>query len=341
MEYAPKGIANLGNTCYLNACIQILSRIEPLVQQIQNGKLDHPNKMEVIMWKNWKDIVAIMQNAISKEAKQELLHPSGFVTAIEQVSKHKKLTFFQNHEQEDVSEFLLFFMDCLHECQTREIDVQISGQSKGEVDDMAILVYKKIKDTFERQFSEIANMFYGVQVSRIQSVQTQQTESQTPEVYYLLDMPVLSRRCTLYECFDKYVEKETLDGDNKWYNEKTESYEEVYKSMVFWSFPDVLVICLKRIQYDGRKNTELVEYPITLDLRSYVAGYRQSTYMYDLMGVCLHEGNKDFGHYMAFIQKDAHWFFCNDDQVQKVDNEAHLIHPHAHCLFYVKKNNAL
>ena len=62
----------------------------------ENGKVHHPNKMEVIMWKNWKDIVAIMQNAISKEAKQELLHPSGFVTAIEQVSKHKKLTVFQN-----------------------------------------------------------------------------------------------------------------------------------------------------------------------------------------------------------------------------------------------------
>ena len=44
MENAPKGIANLGNTCYLNACIQILARIEPLSYIVTNNKDNiHPN----------------------------------------------------------------------------------------------------------------------------------------------------------------------------------------------------------------------------------------------------------------------------------------------------------
>ena len=63
MEYAPKGIANLGNTCYLNACIQILSRIEPLNNIILNKNFQNTTKVESMLWKNWKDITSVMQNS--------------------------------------------------------------------------------------------------------------------------------------------------------------------------------------------------------------------------------------------------------------------------------------
>ena len=84
MENAPKGIANLGNTCYLNACIQILARIEHLSNILINKTIQNPTKIETQLWKQWKDIQFIMQNSTNPK---EMVYPNGFITAIQTVSK--------------------------------------------------------------------------------------------------------------------------------------------------------------------------------------------------------------------------------------------------------------
>lgn len=337
MEYAPKGIANLGNTCYLNACIQILSRIEPLNNIILNKNFQNATKVESMLWKNWKDITSVMQNS----SNNELLHPNGFVSAIEQVTKHKNIKFFSKNEPEDMSEFILFFIDCLHLCLEREITIEISGHSENKTDNKAIEVFKKLKEIFERKYSEIAMLFYGATISSIESIDATQVYSETADVFYILDLPILKQNCTLYECIDEYIKPEVLDGDNKWYNEKTNTYENINKSISFWSFPEVLVICLKRLNYDGSKNNSLVNYPLELDLRKYVVGYKKTTFVYDLVGICVHVGNIDIGHYTSFVKKDNHWFFCNDEKIRHVEKLEYLTTNHTHCLFYVKKNSAL
>ena len=35
--------------------------------------------------------------------------------------------------------------------------------------------------------------------------------------------------------------------------------------------------------------------------------------------VCIHMGNMTNGHYMAFVKKQKHWFFCNDEMVVSMD----------------------
>jgi len=160
----------------------------------------------------------------------------------------------------------------------------------------------------------------------------------------LLDLPLLYDNpgpYTIYDCLDEYTKIEKLDGENQWYNEKTKIHESVQKSLSFWSLPEVLIICLKRNQWNGQKNTADIEYPLELDLRKYIIGYRKSEFIYDLTGVCIHMGNMTNGHYMAFVKKQKHWFFCNDETVQIIEDLKHLQTNLAHCLFYVKKNNAI
>ena len=80
------------------------------------------------------------------------------------------------------------------------------------------------------------------------------------------------------ECFDKYTEKERLDGDNKWLNEKTNKKETVDKGIAFWSFPDILVIDFKRFSNQNKKNQNMVHFPRELDLTKYVVGYNKDSY---------------------------------------------------------------
>ena len=145
--------------------------------------------------------------------------------------------------------------------------------------------------------------------------------------------------CSLEDCLQHYIQPEILDGDNQWYNEKTQQYESIRKELLFWSFPDILIVSLKRNQYDGTKNNAYVSYPLELDLRAYVHGYKKSHFEYELTGVINHIGIASGGHFNAFVKKEGHWFFCNDETIQIIEKEDYLQTKNAHCLIYVKKNN--
>lgn len=339
MENAPKGIANLGNTCYLNACIQILSRIKPLYNILTKRKqVDNPSKSENQLWKQWKEIQFSMQS--SGNNTNELIYPSGLITAIQTISKQKNQAFLQDHGQEDISEFLLFFIESLHVCISRSLKVQISGHSENETDNLAIDVYTTIKKTYEQDYSEIIELFTGVHFSCIESLVGQHQHSRTPEIYYILNLFIpIKNDITIFDCLDDFCKKEILDGENSWLNEKTNQKEGISKYMAFWNFPPVLIICLKRTNHNGQKINALVHYPLVLDLRKYVCGYQKKEFVYDLFGVCLHAGNAENGHYTAFVKKEDNWFFCNDNCVQLIEDEKHLLTPHAYCLFYVKQNS--
>ena len=342
MENAPKGIANLGNTCYLNACIQILSRIQPLSNILTNRQhIDNPSKSENQLWKQWKEIQFSMQS--SGNNTNELIYPSGLITAIQTISKQRNKVFLQEHGQEDISEFLLFFIESLHVCIARSLKVQISGHSENETDNLAIAVYAALKKTYEHDYSEIIHLFTGIHISCIDALnRPDQHHSRTPEIYYILNLFIpmtTNHEVTIYDCLDDFCKKEILDGENSWYNEKTNQKEGISKYMAFWNFPPVLIICMNRTDHTGAKINALVNYPMVLDLRKYVHGYQKKEFVYDLFGVCLHAGNAENGHYTAFVKKEDNWFFCNDDRVLQIEDEKHLLTQHAYCLFYMKKNN--
>ena len=339
MENAPKGIANLGNTCYLNACIQILARIEPLSDLVINKAIQNPTKVETQLWKQWKDIQFILQNSTNPK---EMVYPNGFVTAIQSVSRSQNKSFLQSNSQEDISEFFLFFIESLHKCISRNMNIQISGHSENETDNLAIEIYKNMKTYYEKEYSEIIEMFTGMEVTIIESILTNPTivHSKNPHIFHILNLHIPAKEnLSLYDCLDEYCSVELLNGENKWFNEKTNQKEDVRKYVKFWSFPKVLVISFQRITWDGKKINAKIQYDHELDLRNYVCGYRKQENKYELFGVCNHSGSPDNGHYTAFVKKDENWFFCNDEQIQIVSDVNHIITPYAYCLFYMKKNN--
>jgi ubiquitin C-terminal hydrolase len=248
---------------------------------------------------------------------------------------------FTGYSQNDLPEFLLFVIDCFHTSLSRQITMTIDGNVENETDKIALKCYEMIKNMYSKEYSEIWNLFYAVQVSEIVSLETGKQKNIIPEPYFMVDLPIPqnNKSPNLYDCFDLFVEGETLDGDNAWFNSETQKKEDVKKKISFWSFPNILIIDFKRFNSRNQKNQILIDFPLdNLNLTKYVIGYKKNSYKYELYGVCNHSGGVMGGHYTAYIKNaNGKWYHFNDTSVQEVPLVSSIVSPKAYCLFYRKK----
>jgi len=259
------GLSNLGNTCFINSTMQILSHTYELNELLnsENFKRKIKNKYDSAMLVEWDNLRQILWKDPC------IVSPNKFVKTIQKIAEIKDLNMFTGYSQNDIPEFLLFVIDCFHNSVSREIKMTISGEIENETDNIAVKCFEMIKQTYSKEYSEIWNLFYAIHVSEIIALDNEKQLSIKPEPFFMIDLPIPNniKSPTIIDCFDHYVEGEILDGDNAWYNEDTNEKINVKKKISFWSFPNILVIDFKRFNSKNQKNQILITFPLdNLDL---------------------------------------------------------------------------
>lgn len=339
------GLANLGNTCFINTCMQILSHTY-LVNEVLSSKTIKNTTIEKRFLNEWDKLRIMLWS------KNCVIGPGAWIRAVQLIARVKDRDIFTGFAQNDINEYLLFVLDMFHEALKRPVKMTITGNSENTKDEMAKKCYAMIQNMYSKEYSEIIKLFSGIHVSHIISRENDTVLSMTPEPFMVLELPIkkfgiedaLTKSGTeidLYDCLDSFVADEILDDDNKWLNDKTGAKECVKKNIKFWNFPDILIISLKRFNNNGRKIQKLVNFPIeNLDLRKYVTGYKKNEYLYKLYAVANHSGGTAGGHYFAYIKNaNGKWYNFNDTNVSEM-KLFDIISPKAYLLFYIKKNIA-
>ena len=335
------GLTNLNNTCFINSTMQILSHTYELnnflAMKTYIKRLN--NKYDSALLIEWDELRNLLwtENCI--------VSPFKFVKTVHKLAKLKDKDIFATFSQNDSSEFLIFVIDCFHNALSREVNMTIEGEIKDEKDKIAVKCFEKIKEMFEKDYSEIWRIFYGIHISRLEHADTGEKISMVPEPFFIINLPIPCNKKfpSLKDCFDLYVEGEILDGDNCVLCENTGEKVAAKKSIVFWCLPDILVIDIKRFNMSLNKNKIMIDFPLdNLDLSDYVIGYNKDSYVYDLYGVSNHSGNVLGGHYTSFVKNaNGKWYHYNDSSVTDVEKLQDIITPNAYCFFYRKQQKKL
>ncbi|KAF2400792.1 hypothetical protein EJ06DRAFT_529889 [Trichodelitschia bisporula] len=289
------GVKNLGNTCYMNALVTQLFmnpgfrtfffNCEPAVGQ-RNSKLLTETRR----------LFAHMQDAYerSSDTAEFTRHITNLGNEVINVA-----------EQMDVDEFLNILF------------IRWEEQMPSEV------AKKKFRS------------FYGGKT--IQQIKSKECDhvSEREDACLAIQCDVQGKS-TLQDSLQAFVDGDVMEGDNKYKCEPCGKLVDAVKRTCLKQVPDHLIFHLKRFEFDlglmrRSKINDLFEFPMTIDISPYTVDHitdpstPTAADVFDLVGVVVHKGAADHGHYVSYIRvrpnadNEPTWLLFDDADVTTFD----------------------
>jgi ubiquitin carboxyl-terminal hydrolase 8 len=349
----PPGLVNLGSTCFINSCLQVLHQISAF-DVVQASFREHLRSQEypedaqlMVEW------LQLRHHALHFDAPVPgAIHPMNMLRAVHAAARKHQRSLFASWGQQDMPEFLLFLVECLHRSIARPVRVEFHVPEGASEEDVMVRCCRRMQRLYEKEYSEFYPLFYGMSVSSVLSPTTGQLLSDpVVDEYFVLNLPIpagtggAANRLSLTDCLRFFTAPEPVSD---WKNSQGVETPAL-KQIQFLSFPRILVVAFKRFANNQQKNGVMIDFPHELDLSEFVVSNRRGEsaathadveegYRYRLQGVVNHMGTVSGGHYTAFARKphSDDWFLFNDETVTAVAPNL-VITEHAYCLFYRKQ----
>lgn len=288
---------------------------------------------------------------ISRSKADRIIDPSTFHTVFQRL--HHR---FMGFSQQDCQEALTVILDAIHEGCKYEVEFETEGTSENEFDEFVLESTRAMESHYRSGYSIVADTFYGQTVRLIMSPHPHLTiysKVFEPMSQLVLSIPTptqrsknASRPITIYDCLKEYFKRESLTGENQYFDEKQGKKVDAVIKTRLSILPPYLFILLKRFKQVGStmmKNHDRVYFPFeNLDLSEMTYGYHASNALYDLVSIGCHMGGLHGGHYMAFCRNEGNTFYQLDDgHVARVEHleKNEDIYSMGYILVYQKKDS--
>jgi len=312
---ARHGLANLGNTCYLNSAIQALTATTAFTELFGSKRWETWHHAD----RNGTELVtmtASMTEMLNTEGTKPIM-PVGFARAF--VAYAQKINDdIRMGAQADAAEAIQILIDGLHMNLAREVRMDINGPVNNKEKRALAASYESWAQYFRKEYSVLVEAFYG-------QTQTQiicdgcGAHSTRYEPWNVLKLPIPGAEKegnpapTLDECLQAAMAEDTLE-DYECESCKKRGPAKMHHAIS--RFPRHLILSLKRFTNHGKKIRAKIPYnPEEVDLQKFRAWPTlQKPIKYKVQSVIEHLGVMNGGHYLMRKRdaSDNQWWQFDD-----------------------------
>eukprot|EP00980_Cylindrotheca_fusiformis_P008138 scaffold1727_cov133-Cylindrotheca_fusiformis.AAC.41 len=373
MDAWPRGLTNVGNTCYANAALQCLlstaltnALLDPKVVRIFRRYSSNPNllakgsgSVDSEDEKNNPDSDEpgrIRRRSPEKETEElrkerekkkmqencdwltrELTHlTQEYITAEDADKSISSASLFGGWFGAEESPFSVLDPGRITRHPNRLSKCLTPYQQEDAHEFLRSLLSTLVMNGQNKQLS---SLFDGLLESSV-VCQTCGNQSLTRDRYMDLSLDINHTEITtLDDALYHFTKTELLEGENAVFCLKCEQKQSVTKGLRLATAPSILVCHLKRFavnQYGQLVRLhKKIRFPKRLEIGDHMSQLNKATPPpYDLVGILVHQGQTcDSGHYLAYVKKHGCWYKCNDSSVTRVD-EATALDQQAYILLY-------
>ncbi|KAH7442367.1 hypothetical protein KP509_03G085100 [Ceratopteris richardii] len=303
MQNIGAGLANLGNTCFLNSVLQCLTYTPPLAAHLQAGL--HHASCKVKGFCVMCALERHVKGALKSNGK--VISPNHFVNNLQSISRS-----FQLYQQEDAHEYMRYLIEALQRCSSMDslggrnlIELVFGGRLRSQVKCSQCLHCSNKYDPF---------LDLSLEIEGVDSFDT---------------------------ALAHFTATEVLDGENKYHCSMCKTKVRAQKQFTIDKAPPVLTVQFKRfssVGCYGEKIDKKIHFEKEFSLKPFVNGCEDEELAYSLYAVLVHSGwSTHSGHYYCFVRTAGDkWHIMDDSQVSPV-SESIVLAQKAYILFYVRK----
>jgi ubiquitin C-terminal hydrolase len=327
------GLANLGNTCFLNSVLQCLLYTPPLAEFMRSRE----HSKQCSCNERIGDFCGfcalerqLHRHLESSKTSSQAVRPTDFVTRLKSIARH-----FRPGRQEDAHEFLRYLIEALQRACLRGSPPDLDARSKG---------------------TSVVHRIFGGHLQSTVACGSCRHVSRTFDPF--LDLSLEVKQCdTLDAALRLFAAPEMLTRGNRYRCESCSRLTDARKQFSIFKTPEILTLQLKRFSVNPMtgqpgKIGRAVVFPELLDVsgvtsEGIVEEKKRRTEdgslhasVYRLYAVIVHEGQScNSGHYHAFVKNSSGvWYSMNDSSVHQV-SLATVLQQRAYILFYQREES--
>jgi len=336
------GLANLGNTCYLNAVLQCLRHVSDLTLFFRNHSdqwIHDGDAKDATLCKAYKELVQGLWSGTPEGSKPIFLRPAGFVHHFRNSLRGTAVEHMIAPLPHDSHEALVFLLDQLHEGMKRELKVQILAPASSPVYG-ALTAWK---DQVAPQYSPIIDYFFGLMEVRV-TCSGCKNISKRYELFNMLKVGFPDfKSATLQECIEDDFKVETIDEYSC--DHCTPIRKPATIARRIWRLPHNLIVVVRRFNMNGTKCHAHLKAELNQKFSEWFSPESpesSKTATYGIESIVDHHGSANGGHYTAQVKSPLTglWNNYDDENVYQImDGSKPILGQNSYVLFYRRKSS--
>lgn len=324
------GLANVGNTCFLNVILQAL-RIAPPMIQMTLTDLEHPLVLREESKK--RDIVVAFQTLMQDfwkaripEGRQPTMIPRGFVHAFYNVLRVNDDDWHSPGEQSDAAEVLQYILEGMHDGMYKKVRMEVHGDALTSEDAQQMKAIQSWADSHSKEYSSIIENFYGQSQITVECTNCG-NKNQRYEPWLVIKAPIPGSTTvgapapSMHDCLAAAFDTETIDD---YACDKCKGKHNATITSRISRMPSVLFVSLKRFTNTGNKVRGRIAWDLDSTKFHDFTAFRRDPFTntthdpeYETFAVIEHLGGLRGGHYRMYARQ-GDWYLYDDNSVHVV-----------------------